>query len=75
MSGEKAAKRLRVEEENGPVEEGFPHFATLAIHAGQEPEQWASKAVVPLISLSTTFQQDYPGNPVSGGSVLCSVVR
>lgn len=63
MSGEKAAKRSRVEDENGPVEEGFPHFATLAIHAGQEPEQWASKAVVPLISLSTTFQQDTPGNP------------
>jgi len=39
----------------------FPHFATLAIHAGQEPEQWGSRAVVPPISLATTFKQDEPG--------------
>uniref|UniRef100_A0A4X1UCW8 Cystathionine gamma-lyase n=1 Tax=Sus scrofa TaxID=9823 RepID=A0A4X1UCW8_PIG len=39
----------------------FQHFATQAIHAGQEPEQWASKAVVPPISLSTTFKQEAPG--------------
>jgi len=39
----------------------FPHFATLAIHAGQEPEQWESRAVVPPISLATTFKQDEPG--------------
>uniref|UniRef100_A0A8U8AS88 Cystathionine gamma-lyase n=1 Tax=Geospiza parvula TaxID=87175 RepID=A0A8U8AS88_GEOPR len=39
----------------------FKHFATHAIHAGQEPEQWRSGAVVPPISLSTTFKQRAPG--------------
>uniref|UniRef100_A0A8C3TR94 Cystathionine gamma-lyase n=1 Tax=Catharus ustulatus TaxID=91951 RepID=A0A8C3TR94_CATUS len=39
----------------------FKHFATNAIHAGQEPEQWRSGAVVPPISLSTTFKQRAPG--------------
>ncbi|XP_003767302.1 cystathionine gamma-lyase [Sarcophilus harrisii] len=39
----------------------FPHFATNAIHVGQEPEQWSSQAVVPPISLSTTFKQKAPG--------------
>ncbi|KAL8610555.1 hypothetical protein ACOMHN_006275 [Nucella lapillus] len=39
----------------------FPHFATNAIHKGQEPEQWNSMAVVPLISTSTTFKQSAPG--------------
>jgi len=39
----------------------FPHFATKAIHAGQEPEQWNSGAVVPPISLATTFKQTAPG--------------
>ncbi|KAM7387917.1 hypothetical protein PAMP_024127 [Pampus punctatissimus] len=41
---------------------GFKSFATEAIHVGQEPEQWKSMAVVPLISLSTTFKQQEPGN-------------
>ncbi|XP_017335186.1 cystathionine gamma-lyase [Ictalurus punctatus] len=40
----------------------FRSFATDAIHAGQEPEQWSSMAVVPPISLSTTFKQFSPGN-------------
>ena len=44
----------------------FPHFATNALHAGQEPEQWTSRAVVPLISLSSTFKQEEPGVNVSG---------
>ncbi|KAF5923651.1 hypothetical protein HPG69_011047, partial [Diceros bicornis minor] len=39
----------------------FQHFATQAIHAGQEPEQWTSRAVVPPISLATTFKQGAPG--------------
>lgn len=39
----------------------FGHFATQAIHAGQEPEQWRSGAVVPPVSLSTTFKQRAPG--------------
>lgn len=40
---------------------GFKSFATDAIHIGQEPEQWKSMAVVPPISLSTTFKQNGPG--------------
>lgn len=40
----------------------FKSFATEAIHVGQEPEQWKSMAVVPPISLSTTFKQSAPGN-------------
>lgn len=39
----------------------FPHFGTLAIHAGQDSEQWNSRAVVPPISMSSTFKQDAPG--------------
>lgn len=39
----------------------FPHFSTNALHVGQDPSQWASRAVVPPISLSTTFKQDEPG--------------
>ncbi|XP_012998595.1 cystathionine gamma-lyase isoform X2 [Cavia porcellus] len=45
--------------------EGFqpraPHFATQAIHTAQDPDQWNSRAVVPPISLATTFKQDAPG--------------
>ncbi|KAM5256272.1 cystathionine gamma-lyase-like [Ctenodactylus gundi] len=39
----------------------FPRFATQAIHAGQDPEQWSSRAVVPPISMATTFKQEAPG--------------
>ncbi|OXB66604.1 hypothetical protein ASZ78_013863 [Callipepla squamata] len=39
----------------------FAHFGTQAIHAGQEPEQWRSGALVPPVSLSTTFKQQAPG--------------
>ncbi|GBP37505.1 Cystathionine gamma-lyase [Eumeta japonica] len=35
-------------------------FATLAIHAGQDPDQWNSGAVVPPIVTSTTFKQPAP---------------
>ena len=42
----------------------YPHFATEAIHAGQDPEQWNSRAMVPPISLATTFKQEAPGKPV-----------
>ncbi|KAJ7993178.1 hypothetical protein DPEC_G00269740 [Dallia pectoralis] len=41
--------------------EQYKSFATEAIHVGQEPEQWKSMAVVPPISLSTTFKQFGPG--------------
>jgi len=44
--------------------EGFkkqdPSFSTRAIHVGSEPEKWNSLAVVPPISMSTTFKQDAP---------------
>ncbi|XP_075944192.1 cystathionine gamma-lyase [Anarhichas minor] len=40
----------------------YKSFATEAIHIGQEPEQWKSMAVVPPISLSTTFKQSGPGH-------------
>ncbi|XP_070495282.1 cystathionine gamma-lyase-like [Chironomus tepperi] len=36
-------------------------FATKAIHAGQESDQWNSGAVVPPIVTSTTFVQKTPG--------------
>lgn len=39
----------------------FKGFSTNVIHEGQEPEQWKSNAVVPPISMSTTFKQDAPG--------------
>ncbi|VDP54316.1 unnamed protein product [Soboliphyme baturini] len=38
----------------------YGHFATNAIHAGQEPEQWANHEVIPPICLSTTFKQSAP---------------
>ncbi|XP_040567196.1 putative cystathionine gamma-lyase 2 [Lepeophtheirus salmonis] len=40
-----------------------PHYATHAIHVGQNPEQWKSLAVVPHITLSTTYKQYHPGQP------------
>lgn len=39
----------------------FDHFATDAIHAGQEAEKWNSRMVVPPITPSTTFKQTSPG--------------
>ena len=50
----------------------FPHFGTDALHAGQEPEQWKSMAVVPPISMSTTFKQPAPAEHVVGN--MCSYV-
>ena len=66
MSCQPPSKKQKVEEQDG---ETFPGFATAVIHAGQDPEQWASKSVVPLISLSTTYKQDTPANPVSTAAV------
>lgn len=39
-----------------------PSFSTKALHEGQEPEQWNSMAVVPHISMSTTFKQQGPAD-------------
>mmetsp|Transcript_15799 Transcript_15799/g.23130 ORF Transcript_15799/g.23130 Transcript_15799/m.23130 type:complete len:448 (-) Transcript_15799:217-1560(-) len=48
--------------ESSAVPESAPHkFATRAVHAGCEPEL-NSWAVVPPISLATTFTQSYPGD-------------
>ncbi|XP_064386612.1 putative cystathionine gamma-lyase 2 isoform X1 [Halichondria panicea] len=41
----------------------YPHFGTDAIHAGQDPDQWSSKAVVPPIVMSSTYKQRIPGQP------------
>lgn len=38
-------------------------FSTKAIHVGQDSLQWNDCSVVPHITLSTTFQQDGPGQP------------
>ncbi|KAF8786968.1 Cystathionine gamma-lyase like protein [Argiope bruennichi] len=35
-------------------------FATRAIHDGQDPQKWSHRAVIPPISLATTFQQHAP---------------
>lgn len=40
----------------------FEHFATNAIHEGQEPEQWKSMAVVPPICTASTFKQFAPAD-------------
>lgn len=37
-------------------------FATKAIHAGQNPDQWTYRDVVPPISLTTTFKQFGPND-------------
>ncbi|CAH0727457.1 unnamed protein product, partial [Brenthis ino] len=42
-----------------------PGFATTAIHAGQDPDKFDSKAVVPPIVTATTFKQPAPAEPVS----------
>ncbi|KAG5347542.1 CGL lyase, partial [Acromyrmex charruanus] len=38
-------------------------FATIAIHAGQDPDQWNHYSVVPPMVMSTTFKQDSPAPP------------
>ena len=46
---------------NGNDESSFRendrHFATKATHVGQDSEQWNSMAIVPPITLATTFKQ------------------
>lgn len=53
----------------------FKSFATEAIHVGQEPEQWKSMAVVPPISLSTTFKQSEPGNHAVSSQIRFRYLR
>ncbi|XP_058810946.1 cystathionine gamma-lyase [Topomyia yanbarensis] len=60
MSTEKSFNGI----EKNVAEDGFrvqpKGFATKAIHVGQDPDQWKSMAVVPPISMSTTFKQFGP---------------
>ncbi len=39
-------------------------FGTLAIHVGHDPHKWDMHQVVPPISLSTTYKQKCPGEPI-----------
>lgn len=39
-------------------------FATKAIHAGQDPEQWKHLSLVPPLVTSTTFKLSDPSEPV-----------
>jgi len=41
----------------------FPHFATNAIHVGQDAENWSNNELVPPICLATTFKQEHPAQP------------
>lgn len=45
---------------------GTQNFATLAIHAGQDPEKWTHGAVIPPVVLATTYFQSSPANPIGG---------
>lgn len=38
-----------------PIKKGF---ASMAIHAGQDPEQWNSKAMVPPVHMSVAYKID-----------------
>lgn len=46
--------------ENGYLLKKDKSFATKAITVGSEPDQWNSMAVIPPITLATTFKQDGP---------------
>lgn len=55
---------LKLHKENmGDFKQQPKGFATKAIHAGQDPEQWEHLAVVPPIVTSTTFKQHSPAEP------------
>ncbi|KAJ8971606.1 hypothetical protein NQ317_014726 [Molorchus minor] len=41
----------------------YKGFQTICMHHSQDPAQWKSKAVIPHIVLSTTFQLDNPKKP------------
>lgn len=41
----------------------FKHFGTVAVHAGQDPDPHTG-AVIPALSLSTTFKQQSVGQPI-----------
>lgn len=48
------------------IPELFGHgFETKAVHAGQSPNQWTNREIIPPLSLSTTYLQPAPGQPVT----------
>ncbi len=61
-----AAQKFDKDEENSKKNHSTPNtrIETDAIHVGQEPERWPGHAVVPPISMATTFKQLEPGKPV-----------
>ncbi|XP_065836325.1 putative cystathionine gamma-lyase 2 [Oscarella lobularis] len=46
-----------------PPKEDDYGFATKAVHCSQSPSQWNSRAIVPPITLSDTFEQEVPDAP------------
>ena len=40
-------------------------FETKAVHAGQSPLQWTNREIIPPISMSTTYLQPAPAQPIS----------
>lgn len=68
MEGQLSAgpQKADKDEENRKVEKETPRsrIETDAIHVGQEPERWPGHAVIPPISMATTFKQPEPGKPV-----------
>lgn len=50
-------------------------FATDAIHAGQDPEQWSHMAVVPPLVMSTTFKQFGPADFKVSSRILLYIVK
>jgi cystathionine gamma-lyase len=63
MEGQLSAgpQKADKDEENRKV---HTRIETDAIHVGQEPERWPGHAVIPPISMATTFKQLEPGKPV-----------
>lgn len=68
MEGELSAapQKADKDQENQKIADEIlgTRFETDAIHVGQEPERWPGHAVVPPISMATTFKQLEPGKPV-----------
>jgi cystathionine gamma-lyase len=46
-------------------------FGTIAVHAGQSPDQWNHGAVIPPVCMSSTFHQSSPGQPTKFAYSRC----
>ncbi len=55
-------------------QEAVDGFGTRAIHVGSDPDP-NTGAVIPAISLSTTYKQDGVGNHKVGIFILCVALR